>query len=164
MLNRKVLVYKSFWVKMFYMPHYQLLHCYKHFNISRYCIILCSIGSYEPLSCLLWHLTNSIALQGHHMSHPMTTSYGATWTWSTGINCRKEKKSCSESWSGAVTAVHIFNTLRHPWLQFLVQRSHSGKQVGSCQDLQWIKLMENSNTFAHSKWKHSMLPVANANE
>ena len=64
----------------------------------------------------------------------------------------------------AVTAIHVFNTVGHPWLQFLEQPSHPGKQAGSCQDLRWIKLIENSDTFTHAKRKRSTLPVANANE
>jgi hypothetical protein len=81
------------------MAHYEPLHCYRHFNVSRYCTVLCDIDSYEPPSCLLWSLTNSIALKGHHVSHPFTTSYGGTWrAWSTGRNCRKEN-SCNESWN-----------------------------------------------------------------
>ena len=69
----------------------------------------------------------------------------------------------------AVAAIQIFNT-GHPWLQcagravFLKRPSHPGKQAGSCQDLEWIKLIENSNTFTHPKWKRGTLPVANANE
>lgn len=47
---------------------------------------------------------------------------------------------------------------------FIKQPTHPGKQADSCQDLEWIKLVENSNTFAHSKWHRSTLPVANANE
>ena len=81
------------------MPHYELLHCYRDFNVSRYCTVLCGIGSYEPPSCLLWSLTKSIAFIGNQVSHPFTTSYGGTWrTWSTGRNCRKEN-SCGESWN-----------------------------------------------------------------
>jgi hypothetical protein len=64
----------------------------------------------------------------------------------------------------AVTAFHISNTLGHLWLQFLKQPRHPGKHAGSCQDLQWIKLIEISNTFTHSKRKRSTLPVVNAYE
>jgi hypothetical protein len=96
----RLLVYSSFIVKKTgYMSHYQPLHCYKQFNVSRHCTILCSIGSYEPPSCLLWSVTNSIALHGHHVSHPLTTNNGGTWkTWSTGRNCRKGN-SHGESWN-----------------------------------------------------------------
>lgn len=70
----------------------------------------------------------------------------------------------------AVAAVQICNTLGHPWLPsagrsvVIKQPTHPGKQADSCQDLEWIKLIENSKKFTHSKWNQSTLPVANANE
>jgi len=67
-------------------------------------------------------------------------------------------------WLHTVTAFRISNTLGHPWLQFLKQPRHPGKQAGSCQDLQWIKLIENSNTFTHCKRKRSTLQVTNGYE
>jgi len=71
---------------------------------------------------------------------------------------------------GAVAAVQTCNTPARPWLPnagravFIKQPNHLGKQADSCQDLEWIKLIESSSTFAHSKWRRSTLPVANADE
>jgi hypothetical protein len=64
----------------------------------------------------------------------------------------------------AVTVIHIFSTVVHPWLQFLEQPSHPGKRAGSRQDSQRTELIKNSNTFTHSKQKRSTRPVAYANE
>jgi len=94
--------------------------------------------------------------QGTGLSHP--------------LRLRMLPSLLSQLLCSAVTAVQTCNMLAHQWLPnagqavFIKQLSHPGKKADSCQDLEWIKVTENSNMFARSKGHWITLPVANANE
>jgi len=89
---------------------YQPLHFYEHLNVSRYCVILYGVISYESPSHILPLLANITSLylalvlvhrpclSGHQISYPLNTSCGGKLTLSTSSNCRQEKTSCSESY------------------------------------------------------------------
>jgi len=87
-----------------YCHSFQTLHCYEHFNVSRYCIILQGI-IYEPPSHLLSHLASTTilyfllvfmygpALPEHQMSCLLTTSRTAHegYAWSTSKITHKKR-------------------------------------------------------------------------
>jgi len=235
------------------MPHYEPLHCYKHFHLSRYCTVLYSVvlvlmnhlyvysdlwQTVLPCKVTMSHTPSLLlmgALEGHHglqvetagrRTHAVNHGIGwlhyekwwnypsegqtilfemcvivrtGRWFWTviivlhllsevevlqrvhifqdrqgTGLShplqLRMLPSLLLQLLCGAVAAVQMCNTLGHPWLPsagravFIKQPTHPGKQADSRQDLEWIKLIENSNTFTHSKWNQSTLPVANADE
>jgi len=134
------------------------LHAVTAFRISN------TLGHPWLHTVTAFRISNTV---GHPWLHAVTAfriSNTVGHPWLHAVTAFRISNTLGHPWLHTVTAFRISNTLGHPWLQFLKQPRHPGKQAGSCQDLQWIKLIENSNTFTHCKRKRSTLQVTNGYE